>query len=487
MANIKPTSSAQPLVKPQQAQKPAQAEPKHELGKSTLEKFGDTKLGQFYQDSPVLSGVATGITGLGVIGLGIKNEGLGELLFSRGTGGILAGGIGGVLAEDGIKDLREGKQLQGSIKTGVGAVGVLGGVELLTKFPVLSKPLEVAFKNGYATGGTAVGAGSAYLLKEGVQDFKDGHKLSGSLKTAGGVVTGLGATELVGRQFGKSLIIEPVVKFATSKGAQSAGALLGTTGGAGMAVDGAQRLAKNGDFLDDALGVAEVSGGALLTTGAVSLGGKAFGSEMAVKALPKTAPYIGGAALAGASYTLGKEAVKQVKENGLSYLGTAAGTGAALSALGAAEAFGLKSALTGKAGQFTAAAGVGVASGLLAKDALADLKDGKYHEGALKGFGAVVGGGAAMALADVPGVRDVGKSILKHSWDGVIEPVGEFAVKYPLVSIPLAVGGAYAVYKLTGSGEDKAKAATPAEGTSVVDAAKAATEAKAEPKAESKE
>lgn len=450
MGNITSTSTNAPLVNTQQVQKPAA---KAELGKSTLEKFGDTKLGTFYKDSPVLSGVATGITALGVVGLGLKNEGLGHLLFSRGTGAVLAGGTGAVLLEDGIKDIREGNQLKGSIKSGVGAIGVLGGAELGTKIPVLTKPIEIVFKNGYATGGTAIAAGSAYLIKDGVEDLANGDKLAGGLKTAAGAVGGLGATELVGRQFGKSLIIDPLVKLSSTKAAQGTGAVLGATASAGLLLDGAKRLAKNGSFLNDAAGVAEVAGGALLATGSTSLAGHVLGAEALRSALPKTAKHIGAAALVGTSYVLGKEAIRNIGENGLTYTGTAAATGAALSALGAAEVFGASRALT-KGGQFAAAAGVGVASGLLAKHAIEDLKDGKLHEGALKGFGAVVGGGAALALADVPGIRQVGEKVLKGSWEHVIAPVGEFAIKNPVVAIPLAVGGAYAVYKLTGK-DDK--------------------------------
>lgn len=475
MGNIKPTASPQPLVNAQQTQNTQAQAAKKDESTTILEKFGDTELGTFYKDSPVLSGVATGITGLGVIGLGVKYEGLGEMLFSRGTGGVLAAGIGGVLAQDGIKDIKDGKTFMGATKTTVGAVGVLGGVELLTKIPVLTKPFEIAFKNGYAAGGVAAGVGSAYLIKNGVEDIQDGKKLTGGLKAAGGAAGALGATELIGRQFGKSLIIEPLVKFATSKGAQGTGAVLGSVAGAGLVVDGAQRLASNGNVLSDGLGVAEVAGGALLGAGSVSLGGVAFGSAALQKVLPQAAKHIGSAALVGTTYVLGKEAVHQVKENGLSYLGTAAGTGAALSALGAAETFGFSKAFTSGGGEMVAAAGIGIASGILAKDAFVDIKNGKYHEGALKGFGALVGAGSAMALADVPGVRDVGKSILKGSWEGVIAPVGEFALKNPLVSIPLAVGGAYAIYKLTDDGDKKAAPPTAEGGTSVVEAAKAAT------------
>lgn len=457
MGNISSTNN-QPLVNTQNLQKPAAAKP--ELGKTTLEKFGETKLGTFYKDSPVLSGVATGITALGVVGLGLKNHGLGELLFSRGTGGVLAGGTGAVLLEDGIKDIREGSELKGSIKAGVGGIGVLGGAELLTKVPVLSKPVEVVFKNGYATGGTALAAGAAYMIKDGVEDLANGDKLAGGLKTAAGVAGGLGATELVGRQFGKSLIIEPMVKLSSTKAAQGTGAVLGGAAAAGLVTDGAQRLAENGSFLNDAAGLAEVAGGALLATGSTSLAGHALGSEALKTVMPKTAKQLGGAALVGTSYVLGKEAVKNLSKNGVTYLGTAAATGAALSALGAAETFGVNRAFT-KGGQFAAAAGVGVASGLLAKSAIEDLSDGKLHEGALKGFGAVVGGGAALALADVPGVRQVGEKVLKGAWEGVIAPVGEFAVKNPLVAIPLAVGGAYAVYKLTDKGGKAEQAEAP--------------------------
>ncbi|MBF2054792.1 MAG: hypothetical protein IGS03_15205 [Candidatus Sericytochromatia bacterium] len=474
MGNIS-ASGNQLQIPSQPVQQAGQTAAQKAESKSTLEKFGDTELGQFYQDSPVLSGVATGVTGLGVIGLGLRYDGLGEMLFNRATGGVLALGIGGVLAEDGIKDLREGKQLAGSVKTGVGALGVLGGAELLTKVPVLSKPVNILFKNGYATGGGAVGLGSAALLKSGVDDIREGNQLVGGLKAATGVVGALGATELIGRQFDKSLIIEPAVKFASSKGAQGAGAVLGSVAGAGLVVDGARRLAENGSFVNDAVGVAEVAGGALLASGATTLGGMALGSETLSAVLPKTAKHIGTAALVGTSYVLGKETVKNVSENGLTYLNVAAGTGAALSALGAAENLGFSSAFT-KGGQYAAAAGVGLASGLLAKGAYEDLKQGDYGEGALKGFGALVGGGAALALADVPGIRNVGEAVLKHAWDDVIAPAGTFAVKNPFVSIPLAVGGAYAAYKLTQQDKEATNAAlqkAAAEGgTPVVEAAK---------------
>ena len=58
MGNITSTSANAPLVNTQQIQQPAA---KAELGKSTLEKFGDTKLGTFYKDSPVFENLSPGI------------------------------------------------------------------------------------------------------------------------------------------------------------------------------------------------------------------------------------------------------------------------------------------------------------------------------------------------------------------------------------------------------------------------------------------
>lgn len=437
----------------------AQATPAASQDRETLtEKFFQTEVGGFYKDAPVLSGVATGVGALGVIGLGAKYDGLGEMLFNKNSAGLAAAAAGGLLLEEGIDDLRNGKQMAGTIKTSLGGVAALGGTELLTGAKVLSKPVEILTHNGYAVGGAAIGAGSAYLIKDGISDFNQGEKLRGAMKAAAGVVGGLGATELVGRQFDKSLIVEPLVNVAKTKGAQYVGAGAGAVAGAGLIVDGAKRLAENGSVLNDALGVAEVSGGALLATGSTSLAGMAMGSEKLTQVLPKSAKSIGSAALAGTAYVLGKETVKSAKEDGLTYMNAATGTGAALSALGAAELLGVKGALT-KGGQMAGAIGLSAASGLLATQAYKDIKGGEYGEGALKGFGAVVGGGAAMALANVPGVREVGESIVDGAWDHVIAPVGEFAVKNPFVSIPLAVGGAYAAYKLMDKGAEE-KAAT---------------------------
>lgn len=432
----------------------AEAKPQASQDRETLtEKFFQTEMGAFYKDAPVLSGVATGVSALGVIGLGAKYDGLGEMLFNEKTAGLAAAAAGGLLLEEGIDDLKNGKQMAGAIKTSLGGVAALGGAELLTGAKVLSKPVEILTHNGYATGGAAIGAGSAYLIKDGISDFNQGEKIRGGLKTAAGAVGGLGAVELVGRQFDKSLIVDPLVKVAKTKGAQIAGAGAGAVAGAGLVVDGAKRLAENGGVLNDALGVAEVSGGALLGTGSASLMGMAVGSEKLTQVLPKTAKGIGAGALAGTAYVLGKETVKQASEKGLTYMNAATGTGAALSALGALELAGVNGALT-KGGQMAGAIGLGAASGLLATQAYQDIKEGQMGEGALKGFGAVVGGGASLALANVPGVREVGEAVVDGAWDHVIAPVGEFAVKNPFVSIPLAVGGAYAAYKLMDKGEE---------------------------------
>lgn len=450
----------------------AQATPTASQNRETVtEKFFKTEVGAFYKDAPVLSGVATGVGALGVVGLGAKYDGLGEVLFSKGSAGIAAAAAGALLLEEGVDDLRNGKQMSGAIKTSLGGVAALGGAELLTGAEVLSKPVEILTHNGYAAGGAAIGAGSAYLIKDGISDIKEGETVRGGLKAAAGVVGGLGATELVGRQFDKSLIVEPLVNVAKTKGAQYIGAGAGAVAGAGLIVDGAQRLAENGSVLNDALGVAEVSGGALLASSSVSLAGLAMGSEKLTQALPKTAKGIGSAALAGTAYVLGKETVKSAKEDGLTYMNAATGTGAALSALGAAELLGVKGALT-KGGQMAGAIGLSAASGLLATQAYKDIKGGEYGEGALKGFGAVVGGGAAMALANVPGVREVGEGIVEGAVKHVLAPVGEFAVKNPFVSIPLAVGGAYAAYKLMDKGEEKAATVLP-EGGAPLNAAQA--------------
>lgn len=442
------------------------AKPEAQVSKdreTLTEKFFSTEMGGFYKDAPVLSGVATGVTALGVVGLGAKYENLGELLFNKNSAGLLTAGAGALLIEEGIDDLNNGKQMSGAIKTSLGGVAALGGTELLTGAKVLSKPVEILTHNGYAMGGAAIGAGSAYLIKDGISDFNQGEKIRGGLKTAAGAVGGLGAVELVGRQFDKSLVVEPLVELVQTKGAQIVGAGAGAVAGAGLIVDGAKRLAENGDVLNDALGVAEVSGGALLGASSASLMGIATGSEMLAKTLPKTAKGLGAAALTGSAYVLGKETLKSAKEDGLTYMNAATGTGAALSALGAIELMGAKGAFT-KGGQIAGAVGVGAASGLLATQAYQDIKEGQYGEGALKGFGAVVGGGAALALANVPGVRDVGEAVVEGAVKHVIAPVGEFAVKNPFVAIPLAVGGAYAAYKLMDKGDEPKEATVLPEG-----------------------
>lgn len=424
--------------------------------KTTIEKFGDTKVGAFYKDSPVIAGVATGITALGVTGLAAKYEPLGKILFTRQAGGVIVGAAGALTLEDGIKDLKEGKQLKGTVKTVAGGVATLGGVELLTKIPAVSKPASIIFKNGYATGGAAVGVASGYMIKSAVDDIKSGEKVKGGLKAVAGGAGALSSVELVGRQFNKSLIIEPMAKVINTKGAQGVGAVVGATSSVALVVDGAKRLKENGSFLNDALGVAEVSGGAILAGGSTWLAGNVLGSEALKQVLPKTAKHIGGVALAGTSYTLGKAAVKDAAEKGkVSYINVAAGTGSALSALGALETFGVKNAFTGKSSQIIGGVGLGVASGILAKDAYSDAKKGKYGEAALKGFGSVVGAGGSLALVGVPGAREVGKTIVKSSWEHVILPVGKFAVEKPFLSIPLAIGGAYAIYKMTDKDENK--------------------------------
>lgn len=456
MGNVNASSGSNPLVNAQQAQKAAQ--PAANDRQTLTEKFfEETEVGGFYKDAPVLSGVATTVGGLGVVGLGVKYEPIADLLFNQTTAGLLVGGAGGLLIEEGVDDLQQGRKMSGAIKSTLGGVAALGSVELLTggKISALSTPFDIVTRNGYATGGAAMATGAAFLAKSGVEDIQEGETLKGGLKTAAGVVGGLGATELIGRQFGNSLIVDPLVRFAKTGGAQTAGAALGGVAAAGLAVDGVQRLAENGDVLNDALGVAEVAGGALLATGSTTLAGMALGNQAMTSVLGKSAKNIGGGALAGTAYVLGKETINNFSENGLTYMNAATGTGAALAALGAAETFGLNAAFT-KGGQWAGAAGLGAASGLMAMSAYESIQDGQYGEGALKGAGAVIGAGGAMALANVPGVRDVGEAILKHATDDVLAPVAEFAVKNPLVSIPLAAGGAYAAYKLMDKGGDDA-------------------------------
>ncbi len=446
------TIKSQPATAPIKPAAAPPVQPQTKDRETLTEKFFQTEVGGFYKDAPMLSGVATTVGLLGTGGLISRSDALSDIVFNEKTAGLLVGAGGALLLEEGIDDLRNGKQMAGVIKTSLGSVGTLGGAELLTGARVLTKPLEIVAKNGYAAGGTAAAVGSAYLVKDALSDIKNGDTVRGGLKAAAGGVGALGATELMGRQFGKSLIVDPMVKLAHTKGAQYIGAGAGAVAGAGLVYDGAKRLQEQGSVLNDALGVAEVTGGALLATGSTSLAGVAMGSEKLTQIMPKSAKSIGAAALAGTAYTLGRETVKSAKEDGLTYLNAATGTGAALSALGAAEMLGASGAFT-KGGQFAGALGVGAASGLLANSALKDIKDGNYGEGSLKGAGAVLGFGSAMALANVPGVREVGEAVVEGAWENVIGPTVEFAVEQPLVSIPLAIGGAYAAYKLMDKGE----------------------------------
>lgn len=331
---------------------------------------------------------------------------------AMGIGGGLAAAGGAAAIKKGVEEIADGNTLKGAAYAAGGAVGVLGGAELVGRqfnVPVL-----------------------------------------------------------------KSALTGPAKAIFTSKGGMVAsGGAIGLTG-VGTVADGVRRLTTGKGIVNDAIGVAEVAAGVTAATGGTTLVGMATGSEKLARALPESAEYIGAAAALGTSVAAAKFTYSSVKENGVTLLNTATGVGSALAGLGAVELVGEKLGVQVANQAFSKGwkpvVGVGLAAATykFGKGAANELKEGNMMNAAGQaGLSFLSAAGSAATLGDalnIPILGDMGEKVFKVAGD-VAEPVFEFAVEHPFVTLgAVAVAGAAGVYTYTknkDAEEEAAKAVQP--------------------------
>lgn len=321
---------------------------------------------------------------------------IGDNAMALGGGAAAAGGI--YAAKKGIEQLQDGHKIAGAALLSGGAIGVLGGGELIGRqfnVPVLKEALT----------------GPAQAL------------------------------------------------FSSKGGKAAVGGAVALTG-AGTGVDGVRRLTTGKGLLNDAIGVAEVTAGVTAATGGTSLIGMAVGNEKLARALPENMEFVGAAAALGTAAALGKHTVDSVKKDGLTLMNTATGTGAALAALGGtqlvAEKLGANAVdrAFSKGWEPVLGVGLGVASVKFGANAMREAKEGGVANAAGQaGLAFATAAGSAAVLGhslNIPVLNKMGEKSLSFIGENVLSPVAEFAVKNPFLTLgAVAVAGgagAYAYY-----------------------------------------
>jgi hypothetical protein len=318
-------------------------------------------------------------------------------------GAAAAGGL--ALGAKGVKDIKDGKAIQGAVELTAASVGVLGGGELIGRqynIPVLNQALSGPFKAVFGNNGMS--------------------------KVVGG-----GAAGLVG---------------------------------AGVAVDGARRLTQDKGLINDGLGALEVTAGVTGITGGTSLIGMGLGNERLARVLPENLKVVAGVGMVAGATALAKHTVKDMKENGVGLINTATGTGAALLAVGGtqqvAENFGIPvlNRAMDKAWKPVLGAGLAVASYQFGANALKEGQNFLDDPTAGKAFNAggqavlatLSGAGSATLLGGamgIPALENAGEKVLRSVGDNIVAPVFKAAVKNPFLTlgaVAVAGGAGYYIY-----------------------------------------
>jgi hypothetical protein len=473
------TGSNQPLV---------QSTTKTEY-KTTLDKMGDftkknTADGTLLGDHYVVAGGTALAVGIPAVVLANKYlpQVAKDVIVSKGTGGAINLAASYILAEDAVQSFKDGKTIKAGAETLGATVTGLGGVELVGRqfnIPYAKEAFTATGKfignNSKAIIGVGSAGGGVAAIVSGVNDIKDDNKLKGSAKIAGGVVGIAGGAELVGRQFGikylDRALTGPLQAVFTSKGGLVVSGGIVAATGLGSAGDGIRRMTTGKGVVNDIIGTAEVTAGVTAITGGTSLVGMATGNEALKKAFVENADVIGAVALGAGATGLAKYTVNDIKEKGVTIVNAATGTGAVFAGLGAVEVVGSKFGIPvaekafEKGWQPVLAAGFGVASYRFGAKAAEEIQKGHGGNAAGNIAGAVVAGGASLALAGnafkIPVLEDVGSKVLETTGD-IVGPVVKTMVEHPGASLAVglitagALGTAYYVNKH--NGESKAEA-----------------------------
>lgn len=187
----------------------------------------------------------------------------------------------------------------------VGGVAAVAGVaQLADKFPAIQNTLDFVFdKNGKLLAGAASGAASYVLAEDAIQSFKEGSTMKAIAETAGAAVTGLGAVELVGRQYhipGADRALSKTLDFMGDN-VMAVGGGLAAAGGAYAVKKGAENI-KDGNIVT---GAAIAAGGAVGVLGGAELIGRQFNVPVLKEALTGPAKALfntaGGKVVSGAT------------------------------------------------------------------------------------------------------------------------------------------------------------------------------------------
>lgn len=267
----------------------------------------NTADGTFIGDNMLLTG-AGGVVGAtaavaGVAKLADKYPAIEkaiEFTFVENAGvvfGSAALGTSAILGEDAVASYKEGdKGKAAALAAGALTTG-LAGTEMVGRqynIPVakeaLTTPLKTAYNHKEAIAGAALIGVGATVIKDGVDNLKEGNSMLGGAEVLGGAVATLGGAELVGRRYNI-----PVAKQALSTPAEfvanNVKAITGTAavaGGTAAIVKGVKDV-KAGKNLQ---GGAEIAGGAVGVLGGAELIGREYNIPVMKEALTGTAKAI---------------------------------------------------------------------------------------------------------------------------------------------------------------------------------------------------
>jgi hypothetical protein len=406
-----------------------------------------------------------------------------------GIGGTAVAGAGVALAASGLNDLKEGESMLGGAKLAGGALATLGGAELVGRnynIPVMKEALsgsaEWVQNNVKAVTGAAAVAGGAFAVKDGLDRLGEGgSKWLAGAEIAGGVVGTLGGAELVGRNFNipvlNKALTGPVQFMFTSKGGLAVSGGTVAAAGLGAAGDGVRRLTTQTGIINDAIGVAEFTAGVAAITGGASIVGYATGSEKLLKVFPENVDVLGGAALVGGAFAMGKHTIESGKKDGVNLINTATGTAAALMGTGGAHVITRKFGVEAADATFTkgyetiAAAGLGVATVKLGEMAVEEgkafIQDSDDIVAGAKAIGlgtaAAITGTTATGLVghayNIPVLEKTARKIAEKGWQPVAA-VGLGATTYKLADMALDQGKDFLNDPNLGSGAAAAGLAT---------------------------
>jgi len=304
---------------------------------------------------------------------------------------------------------------------GIGGAVVISGIaanNALAKaretYPFVEKTIQTVAKNEKLIGAGVVAGTSFVLAEDAVKNLKNGNHIKGGLEAAGATVTGLGAVELVGRQFNIPIMnkaLTGIPEFALSKISFNTLNAVGMACGAFVASDGARRLFTEGSFFIDKkenkavnkiIGAGEfVVGSQIISSGITELAEKSS-SQILSKISDKSPLIIATASLAVGSAALAKDAVDGIKKHGSNSISTAELTAATVGTLGTAQIIGSQLGIKGlsTALESTWKPVIGVGLGLTALKMGEEISREKDATGAtaVRALGACGLGGTSLAI-----------------------------------------------------------------------------------------